>query len=214
VTLSNPSDGGPKLVRLQAVHDRIIRVSATPEDVFTERKSLIIVDQGDSLPTFTVERQDSLVILKTEQVTARVSVSDGSVAFTDQQGHVLLTELPGGGKSFRPLVVESKAGYSFRQVFDSPDEEAFFGLGQHQSDEWNYKGRNEVLYQYNTKVSVPMVVSSRNYGILWDNYSLTKWGDPRDYAQMDQFTLYGADGKIGGLTATYRQDDGKVSVQH
>ncbi|HCO67014.1 MAG TPA: alpha-xylosidase, partial [Dysgonomonas sp.] len=81
--------------------------------------------------------------------------------------------------------------------------ESFYGLGQHQADEFNYKGKNEVLFQYNTKVSVPFFVSTKNYGILWDNYSLTKFGDPRDYADLDQFKLFDKSGNEGGLTATY-----------
>ena len=77
-----------------------------------------------------------------------------------------------------------------RQVFESPDDEAIYGLGQHQSEEMNYKGKNEVLFQYNTKVSVPFIVSTKNYGILWDNYSLTRYGDPRDFSQISVFKLY------------------------
>lgn len=76
-------------------------------------------------------------------------------------------------------------------------------MGQHQSDEFNYKGRNEILYQYNTKVAVPFVVSNKNYGLLWDNYSVTKFGDPRDYSDMNLFTLYDSNGEEGGLSATY-----------
>ena len=102
-----------------------------------------------------------------------------------------------------------------QQVFESPADEAFYGLGQHQADEFNYKGKNEVLFQYNTKVSVPFVLSSKNYGILWDNYSLTKFGDSRDYLDLDQFKLYDKTGKEGGLTATYmvNADPNKVFVE-
>ncbi len=46
------------------------------------------------------------------------------------------------------------------------------GLGQHQSEELNMKGKNEDLFQYNTKVSVPFVISNKNYGILWDCFLL------------------------------------------
>jgi len=109
----------------------------------------------------------------------------------------------GGGKSFIPIEVEGTKGYTLRQVFESLDDEAFYGLGQHQSDEFNYKGKNESLFQYNTKVSIPFIVSSRNYGILWDNYSLSKWGDPRDYEQLNQFKLFGKNGEESVLTATY-----------
>jgi alpha-D-xyloside xylohydrolase len=88
-------------------------------------------------------------------------------------------------------------------------------LGQHQSDEFNYKGRNEELYQYNTKVSIPFVISNKNYGILWDNYSLTKFGDTREYSEMDLFRLFDSEGQEGGLSALYDGNSaaGKVSVK-
>jgi alpha-D-xyloside xylohydrolase len=98
------------------------------------------------------------------------------------------------------------------QVFESPESEAFYRLGQHQSEDFNYKGLNESLYQYNTKVSVPFIVSNRNYGILWDNYSLTKFGDPRDYSGMNLFRLYDDDGEEGGLTATYYIDSDTTRI--
>ncbi len=118
-----------------------------------------------------------------------------------------------GKGSFQTIEVDNTTGYSFRQVFESPDDEAFFGLGQHQSDEWNYKGKNEVLYQYNTKVAVPFVVSNKNYGILWDNYSLTKFGDTRDYQELSQFRLFDAKGVEGGLTAKYVTESGEVFIE-
>ncbi|MDE5922095.1 MAG: alpha-xylosidase, partial [Muribaculum sp.] len=89
-----------------------------------------------------------------------------------------------------------------------------YGLGQHQSNEFNYKGKNEELFQYNTKVSVPFVVSTDNYGILWDSYSLCRWGNPKDYSQLgDVFTLYDAKGNKGYLTGTYTDKDGKQLVR-
>ena len=88
-------------------------------------------------------------------------------------------------------------------------------FGQHQSEEFNWKGRNESLYQYNTKVSVPFVISNRNYGILWDNYSLTRFGDPRDYSQIDLFKLCDKHGEEGALTASYynNSDTNKLFIE-
>ena len=43
--------------------------------------------------------------------------------------------------------MEGTKGYTLRQVFESEDEEGLYGLGQHQSDEFNYKGKNEELFQ-------------------------------------------------------------------
>jgi alpha-D-xyloside xylohydrolase len=118
---------------------------------------------------------------------------------------VILAEKPGSGRTFSPIEVEGTKGYSIRQLFDSPADEDFYGLGQHQSDEFNYKGKSEELFQYNTKVSVPFIVSNKNYGILWDSYSLSRFGDSRDYKQLNRvFKLYNKNGQPGNLTGTYQ----------
>ena len=192
-------------VRLQVINDRIIRVSATPEKQIPETKSLITVPQKMGQTPFTVMETDSTVTLTTAALKVIVSLKSGAVQFYDPEGRVLLSEKQGGGKTFTPIEVEGTKGFTMRQVFDSPDDEAFYGLGQHQSNEFNYKGKNEILYQYNTKVSVPFIISNKNYGVLWDNYSLSRFGDDRDYAQLkDAFKLFDAQGQAGGLTATYK----------
>jgi alpha-D-xyloside xylohydrolase len=53
-------------------------------------------------------------------------------------------------------------------------------------------------------IAVPFVLSTRNYGLLWDNNSITRFGNPKPYALASRdLDLYGADGKAGGLTASY-----------
>ncbi len=192
-----------RMVRLQVINDKVIHVSATPDRKFSEEPSLIIVPQ-EAATLFKVEATDGTVVLSTAQLRATVSLTTGEVTFADSNGNSILRENQGGGKHFRAINVEGTPGYELRQVFESPADEAFYGLGQHQADEFNYKGKNEELFQYNTKVSVPFVVSNKNYGILWDNYSLSRFGDAREYAQLNEaFTVYDKDGKQGGLTGTY-----------
>ena len=87
-------------------------------------------------------------------------------------------------------------------MFDSPADEAFYGLGQQQTGEFDHKGLNEELYQYNTKISIPFVVSSRGYGLLFDAYSLSRWGNPEPYRQLGEvFKLYDKDGMEAPLQA-------------
>lgn len=194
--------GMPSVMKLEVINEKIIRVVATPGKEFSRDKSLCVVEQTNAVPPFDVRQSIDTLILSTSALKVKVNLTTGQVIFTDTAGRMILQERK-GGRSFSPVTVEGTDGYSFRQVFESPADEGFYGLGQHQSDEFNYKGLNEVLYQYNTKVSVPFIISGRNFGILWDNYSLTKFGDPRDYSQMDLFRLYGDDGDEGGLTASY-----------
>jgi alpha-D-xyloside xylohydrolase len=189
-----------KNVKLEVVADNIIRVTVAPDNKVQKDTSLIIVPGIRQTTEWKSLTTDSSIQILTSRLKAELMLKNGRVKFFDAGGKELLAARKDGGSMLAP---NDDGNYSMQQVFDSPDDEAFYGLGQHQSDEFNYKGRNEVLYQYNTKVSIPFIVSNKNYGLLWDNYSLTKFGDPRDYSEMDLFGLTGKNGEKGGLTASY-----------
>ena len=215
ISLKQVSSKDVQTIRLEVVNDDIIHVTASPSKKLSDIPSLIAADTPKTTENWNVSQDNDRVILQTATTKATVSLNTGEISFTDLKGNVILQEQRGGGKTFNPIEVDGHSGYTFRQVFESPAGEAFYGLGQHQSDEFNYKGKNEVLYQYNTKVSVPFIVSNKNYGILWDNYSLTRFGDPRPYSNLDQFNLFDKEGKEGGLTATYmiNKDPNNIFVE-
>lgn len=203
VRLKQENNSGVSTIRLNVVNEKIIHVSATKNKNFSEEKSLIIKPGLTLSDKFSVEEKEDMIILSTVSLDVTIQRSTGEIAFLNKKGETILRESKGGGKTLIPIEVEGVKGYTVHQLFESPDDEAFYGLGQHQADDFNYKGKNESLFQYNTKVSVPFVISNKNYGIVWDNYSLSKFGDVRDYADLDQFRLYGNDGAEGGLTAVY-----------
>ncbi len=191
-------------LRLRVLGDELIHVSATPDKDFPKDSSLIVVPGIQTVP-FQVDDAGDSIVLSTSRLNVMVSKLDGGIKFKDMDGRVILAEKQGGGRTFSPIEVEGTKGYTVRQLFDSPADEAFYGLGQHQSDEFNYKGKSEELFQYNTKVSVPFIVSNKNYGLLWDSYSLSRFGDSRDYEQLNRvFKLYDKSGQAGSLTGTYQ----------
>ena len=213
VKVSDPSESGARLVRLQVMGDKLIRVSATPERRFADPQSLVIIPSEEKVP-FDVKVAGDTVSVVTSAICANVLTGTGEIWFADKDGKTVLREEAGGGKSFVPIEVDGTKGWTYTQVFDSPEDEAFYGLGQHQADEFNYKGRNEELFQYNTKVSVPFVVSNKGYGVLMDSYSMMRFGNPQDYKQLgDVFRLYDASGLEGGLTGTYIPAEGETLVR-
>ncbi|MGL4852123.1 MAG: TIM-barrel domain-containing protein [Phocaeicola sp.] len=214
VHVQQKGENDVRKVRLQVMGEKLIHVTATPEKTFSDRTDLITVPV-QAVPDFSVETTDSTVVLLTSQLRTWVYKCTGEVKFFDADGKLLLAENQGGGKTFTPITVEGKSAYTVQQVFESPADEAFYGLGQHQADEFNYKGKNEELFQYNTKVSVPFIVSTRNYGLLWDSYSLSRFGDPRDYMQLgDVFTLYTPQGEKGSLVGSYTPAKGEKVVRN
>jgi len=203
ISLKPTSAEAARTIRLQVVNNDVIHVTASPSNSLSDEQSLIAAYTETKKDGWQAIQQNDNLVLQTATIKAVVSLKTGEIKFTDLKGNIILQEKQGGGKTFKPIEVDGYSGYTFRQVFESPADEAFYGLGQHQSDEFNYKGKNEELFQYNTKVSIPFIVSNKNYGILWDNYSLSRFGDPREYANLNQFKLFDKDGKEGGLTATY-----------
>lgn len=225
-----PDGGQAKVICLEVMNDNIIRVRATSESVLPVKKpSLMIVPQtAPAKNTYTVSENEQSVIVKAKNVTAVVNKATGAIVFFDATGKQLLKEAK-DGKKFQNFTVpereygvrniggvteEMKHGLTWQMLFDSPSDEAFYGLGQHQSEEFNMKGKNEDLFQYNTKVSIPFVLSNKNYGILWDSYSYCRFGNPNDYLQLNRaFKLYDRRGKEGHLTGTYVDKNGKKLVR-
>ena len=224
IDIENAQAGAARVVRLQVVNDNIVRVQATSEAQLPAKPASLMIVPQTAKPKFTVTDNGDSYCVKAKNVTATVNKADGRIKFTDANGKVLATEAV-GGKSFKPFKVpqreigigtltdDQSKGLTWTLKFEN-QEEALYGLGQHQSGELNMKGKNEDLFQYNTKVSVPMVLSTNGYGILWDSYSYCRFGNPEDYLQLNRaFNLYDKHGKKGSLTGTYTDKHGQRLVR-
>jgi alpha-D-xyloside xylohydrolase len=201
--------GTSKAVKLEVVSDNIIRVIAAPEKEIIPSESLITVYTKDSGLKWQVEESSDKVILKTKALIAEVDLKTGVVVFSDLAGNRILSEKQGDGRRFKSAVFDGERSYNITQSFESSSNEAFYGLGQHQDDVYNYKGQQVHLFQNNTEVAIPFLVSNKNYGLLWDNYSLTTVGDIRPFHPLSAFRLYSKGGEHGWLTASYSNDKSK-----
>jgi len=210
--LRKDKDTDPQWMKIQVCTANIMRVVAAPEKSFSTRPSLMVnKTRWEAVPWSANEKGDSWEI-STSKLTARVQSKTGAVAFYDPSGRLLLQEKAGGGKTITAAEVLGERTYHVRQLFESPEEEAFYGLGAHQNAVMNYKGHDVDLWQYNIVDVIPFLASSRNYGILWDNNSRTKFGDIREYQSLSILKLYGRDGTVGGLTAEYFKDSAFQSL--
>lgn len=198
-------------IRLTAPDENIIRVQAVPENgSFPDEQSLSVICKKQ-IGKVKIKRNKETCILETSALKASVSMSDGCVLVVRKSDGAVLVEE--SCRSFTPIEVDGDKGWTVHQEF-KPFDESFFGLGQDQTDEWDWKGRNETLYQYNTKISIPFAVSSRKYGLLWDSNSLCRWGDPRPYSDLGEvFRLWDADGQEGAITGTYVSASGAKLVR-
>lgn len=230
------TDGGGagpgNMIRLRVVTDRIIRVTVLPRQmagrtgagiqpdpaiqpesaisqapaIWDASQSLIAVYGVDSSAQWDIKESPDSLSLITRQLIAHIGKHTGGIRYTDPDGHPIASEKASDGRSLTPTFVSGQPAYRTRQTFTTSPGEALYGLGQHQDGVLNYKRRQVQLWQNNSEVAVPLLVSSNHYGILWDNYSLTTAGDPRPYMPLSRLRLVSGDGKEGWLTASYAND--------
>jgi alpha-D-xyloside xylohydrolase len=174
-----PAQGSEKAVRLQVYGDELIRVTGAPTADLNLPPSLMVVAKPVA-GGFTVAETPGTVTLKTPKVSADVSLATGNVTFRNASGQPVLTE--SGPPTFTPATTDGVPFLAVTQRFNRGTDEGFYGLGQHQFGQMNYNGDDVELAQHNMDVAIPFVVSTRNYGVLWDNNSITRFGNPKPYA--------------------------------
>lgn len=213
VHIKNPAYNGAGSIRLLVISPNIIQVTAcAPGEDFFSGQSLMRDSIQLPVTPWTHESKGHSEIIRTSSISASISKLTGEIVFRDSIGNIILQEQKGGGKTLTEVTIDNKPLYQISQVFDSPADEAFYGLGQPQTGIINYKNKDVDLTQYNSIVAIPFVVSTMHYGILWDNYSITHFGDNREKRSLSSFKLKGKDGSAPGLTVTYcnRNDSTQV----
>lgn len=205
-----PTDLG--MIGIQVCTANIIRVRATPGDAFSSRPSLMVQKKDWKPVPWSVKEQGNQIVVSTSKLTVKLQKERGTVVFYDKNDRLILQEKPGNGKIITPVDVMGEKTNHIRQVFNLTPDEAIYGFGQHQNGVMNHRGHDVDLWQHNMVAAVPFLVSSGNYGILWDNYSRTKFGDVRDYQPLSYLTLYNKQGEKGGLTVEYYSDSSFNSV--
>ena len=139
-------------------------------------------------------------------------------SFRDAEGTVFLAEKP-GARSLRPATVQGQPTFVVEQGFECAPDEKLFGLGQFQDGLWNWRGIPLELRQLNTQIALPVLISSRGYGLLWDNASRTDFnlpGEPLPLAADEEAATTGPQGPTATeqLTATTEKPKAPKPVRH
>ncbi len=156
---------------------------------------------------FRVQDRGSLLVLSTDVLAIEIDRQTAAFTYRDAAGTILTREPAGGGKTLEPTdvvvslfdsadsvvsdkqidglrmdttgareVVDRQA-YQTKVEFEWADGEALYGLGCHEEGMFDLRGRHQYLYQHNMKVAVPVLVSTRGYGVFFDCTSLMTFHD-------------------------------------
>ncbi|MGO8764663.1 MAG: TIM-barrel domain-containing protein, partial [Limisphaerales bacterium] len=181
----------PGTMKLTVCSDSIVRVMYSPTATLPAGQDFVVTNHSWPSTKVKVADANGKVTVTTRKLKVAVDKATGAVAFFDASGNLLLAEPADGGKTTAPVTVNGESSYQPEQTFVSPPDEFLYGLGQFQEGIWNWRGMPQQLRQLNTQISIPMIVSSYGYGLLWNNASLTDF-NPADtqVALTDQSGAY------------------------
>ncbi len=208
---------------------RMIRVRYTLEQSPEQGASLMVTASPEADLNFVVENTPDKLIFSTPEVTILIDRQTLAFTYLDSEGNVLAREPHRGGKSLEPIdvlvsqfdetttlqvrenvdgvrvdadnvrqVVDRQA-YHTKLEFEWAVDEALYGLGSHEEGMFNLRGRHQYLYQQNMKAVVPVLLSTRGYGVFVDSCSLMIFNDDTDGSylwcdvedELDFYFIYG-----------------------
>jgi alpha-D-xyloside xylohydrolase len=204
-------------VKVQFYADDTVRVIKWLPGGTSEKSSLVVIQTN--LPALDIHFQESAktITLGSGKITLQLSKSDGAIQYLTTDNHVILKE-QGGGIIVPVKIEHEEKAFSIQQNFKLTPDEGIYGLGQHQSGYMNYRGHTVKLVQANTEAVTPFLISTRGYGVLWDNYSKTIFADGKKKASLwsevaDNIDYYFIHGKnLDDVIAGYRDLTGQAPM--
>lgn len=202
---------------LTAYSPGIIRIRYTIAAEFLEHQSLMVIEDARTPTETSVSETTDSIFFSTSDLTIQIDRHSLSLGYFDKDGCLITSEPEKGGKTLVPIdVIKSvpieerknsisvgadglrisdcefneipdRKAYHAKLEFNWVEGEALYGLGSHEEGMLNLRGQHQFLYQQNMKAVVPILLSTRGYGIVVDNYSYMTFHDDAfgSYLWMD-----------------------------
>jgi alpha-D-xyloside xylohydrolase len=207
-------------LQLQLCTDMMVHVVFRPPNAEEHPKPWISKAAWPAVAFTLQEDPNHLIILSTKQLRVTVERDSSAVVFQDGQGRVLIRESASpASRDLAPVAISAERAFKVSAYFDLTQDEVLYGMGQHQSGLLNQRGTDLLLMQDNTNITIPFLLSSRGYGLLWNSASLGKYenhNQPKlalraDVADtVDYYFIYGP--QFDRIIAAYRTLTGPVPM--
>ncbi|HEY1498454.1 MAG TPA: TIM-barrel domain-containing protein [Acidobacteriaceae bacterium] len=166
------------LLRIQPCAASVAHVTFTPEKTLPNLSNPWILDSACHVVPFSTRLSKDSVDILTADLTIAVDRTSGAVRFANIPGSVLLRETDWPyPRKMTAVTTDGEATHRAETWFALTPDEHFYGLGQHQNGILNQRTLEMELSQDNTNISVPFFLSSKGYGVLWNNGSVTRWNN-------------------------------------
>jgi alpha-D-xyloside xylohydrolase len=161
----------------------IVRVNVSLGKPFTTQPSLTVVAQPASVP-FEVKESDAELQLTSSSLHVLVDKKTVALTFQHLDGTVITRERVDQPAEIKEVIISDAPTYEVKQNFTLTDDESLYGLGQYNRRYMDYRGEEVLMVQTNTGLVVPLLISTKRYGIMWDIYSKSIFKDDKSGASF------------------------------
>jgi alpha-D-xyloside xylohydrolase len=165
-------------MRVKPCSAGIIRITYADGATIPDLSNPALSDAACANASFSASESKDALEVMTAEVRMSINKNSGAISFKNADGKAILTE--SGWPFPRSLVPNDSGGQHAKEAstwFALDPDERLYGLGQHQNGVLNQRNLEMELSQDNTNISVPFFLSSKGYGILWNNGSVTSWNN-------------------------------------
>ena len=211
------------IIRIIPQTGRMVRVSYTENKSFAGAQGEALADLSASCGWSYTENGDEIAV-NCGELVVKIARESGSLRYETPDGRRLLAEREIESKcveefdSYRMVLnentkiekVQTADGVKLKvleaeRVFDRKlyhtklhlsfaEDEKLFGLGQAEEGVWNLRGTTQYLNQANLKIAVPLLLSSKGYGLLLSTESPAMFTDTQYgsylYTEADEYLDY------------------------
>ena len=187
---------GEGTLNLTALQDDAVRIQYTDGSVQTMPE--MVYEQTKASVNLQKNIEEDKTVFCTEKMTITVYTDDNIITVSDASGKEVFKAT---GHELKEASVQGEATREATLTLDSPQDEYLYGLGQFQDGFLNVKGLTRRLTQVNTQIAIPFLMSSKGYGILWNNYGLTDFNPADNKVAMEREAGEGAERRVN-VTST------------
>ena len=205
------------ILKLQVCTDSMIRVLYSATSSFPKLPDYVVEKTAWPATNWSISRADDAVTLTTLRLRVKITRTDGAIQYQDADGNQLLQE---ASRKLTPVKVNGEDTYRAESLVNMyGSREGLYGLGQHQAGVWNYRGESVDISQDNSNISIPLLLSSKGYGIFWNNTSRGRFNNrfanylyiSSDVADViDYYFIYGPE--FDKMIASYRELTGQAPM--
>lgn len=218
----------------------MVRVQYVPKGELKDNETTCCLPQEKQKISVRVKESDDFVTLKTKQLVVIISKSTGAIQYATPNGDILLKENEATPRTMDAVslsqmkyddtvenannkptatpVDDSDLAWKVRQHFVWQAGEALYGLGSHQEGPMNLRGTMQYIYQHNMKECMPVLMSTKGYGLFFDTGSAMIFHDDARGSYMEMSAVNSLDyyfmagPEFDQIIAQFRTLTGKVPM--